>query len=603
MAITLLWGTVACEKEDFLIFTATTNDTISIQNEVQPVYLISQPTSTNIAERLVWNEPDFEAPTTITYVVEVSTSSDFSEISLNSGDISKTNFGIRVSNLLDIAEGLGLDNDPTTTNAEGNPNNTGTVYARVKAFAGSNSQGANQILLTSAAITLNIEVIEVVLTNNDCESLYPSTFGLVGAAVNEWGSSPRGYASGNDVPLVTNDGSILMANLHMTAGEFKIRQNNEWTLDYGIDGASPFKNGNQTTYQLAQGGGNITVTEGNYNVKFDLDNLTLEVTSIDPVWGMVGPATLNSWNGPDLKLVEDPCNEGVYIASNVVLNTGVMKFRQNDDWTVNMGLGEGGEGTLMIGGFENDIPVTAGTYDVTLDTNNMTYTLTTPFLGGSCVPSEISTFGIVGDAVNNWGGDNRGFAAGNDVPFATNGVDGVFRTVARMEAGQFKIRQNNEWNVDYGIAGASAFKNGNQTTYELELGGGNITVTEGNYDIVFNKNDLTLEVTLAPDVWGIVGDATLNGWGAGPDVKLIPDPCNEGVFKVFGVTLTDGEMKFRANDAWDTDYGLAGASPFKNGNMADYSIELGGGNFTVTAGTYDITLDTVNLSCSIVKQE
>ncbi len=601
--MTFLWGTVACEKEDFLIFTATTNDTLSIQNEVQPVYLISQETSANIAERLVWNAPDFEAPTTTTYVVEVSSSSDFSEISLNSGDITSTNYGIRVSNLLDIAEDLELDNDPTTTNTDGDPNNTGMVYARVKAFAGSSSQGANQTILTSTAVTLNIEVIEVVITNDDCGRVYPSTFGLVGSAVNEWGSSSRGYATGNDVPLVTNDGSILMANLHMTAGDFKIRQNNEWTLDYGIAGASAFKNGNQTTYDLETGGGNITVTEGNYNVEFDLDNLTLEVTSIDPVWGMVGPATLNSWDGPDLKLVEDPCNEGIYIASSVVLNTGVMKFRQNDDWNVNMGLGEGGEGTLMIGGFENDIPVTAGTYDVTLDTNNMTYTLTSAYLGGSCIPTEISTFGIVGDAVNSWGGDNRGFAAGNDVPFVTNGADGVFRTVAHMVDGEFKIRQNNEWTLDYGIAGASAFKNGNQTTYELETGGGNISVTEGNYDIVFNENDLTLEVTPAPAVWGIVGDATLNGWGDAPDVKLIPDPCNEGVFKVFGVTLTDGEMKFRANDAWDTDYGLAEASPFKNGNMADYSIEQGGGNFSVTAGTYDITLDTVNLSCTIARQD
>ena len=52
-----------------------------------------------------------------------------------------------------------------------------------------------------------------------------------------------------------------------------------------------------------------------------------------------------------------------------------MKFRQNDAWDVNYGLGEGGEGTLMQGGFGNDIPVSAGTYNITLDLNALTYSL------------------------------------------------------------------------------------------------------------------------------------------------------------------------------------------------------------------------------------
>ena len=59
IAAALLFLIAACEKEDFLVFTATTDGTLSFQNEIQPVYKLSNATSSNIAERLVWNAPDF----------------------------------------------------------------------------------------------------------------------------------------------------------------------------------------------------------------------------------------------------------------------------------------------------------------------------------------------------------------------------------------------------------------------------------------------------------------------------------------------------------------------------------------------------------------
>jgi hypothetical protein len=52
----------SCENEDYLIFTAINQKEVKFQNEIQDVYKISSQTSNNIAERLVWNEPDFDAP-------------------------------------------------------------------------------------------------------------------------------------------------------------------------------------------------------------------------------------------------------------------------------------------------------------------------------------------------------------------------------------------------------------------------------------------------------------------------------------------------------------------------------------------------------------
>ena len=96
IAAALLFLIAACEKEDFLVFTATTDGTLSFQNEIQPVYKLSNATSSNIAERLVWNAPDFEAPTTVTYLVELSTAKSFATINMNSGDTSNNHFGISV---------------------------------------------------------------------------------------------------------------------------------------------------------------------------------------------------------------------------------------------------------------------------------------------------------------------------------------------------------------------------------------------------------------------------------------------------------------------------------------------------------------------------
>jgi len=362
IAAVLLFAATSCEKEDFLIFTATTNGTLSIQNELQPVYKLSNATSTNIAERLVWNEPDFDAPTTVTYLVEFSTDSNFSSINLDSGDTSNNHFGISISDLIGMATALGLDEDPSTTNDAGEPNTKGSVYARVKAFAGSTSSGANQVVLTSPTVILNIEMLEAAAS---CEDATLSTWGLVGSAVNNWGGDSRGFAAGNDVPFLSNGTEgLYKAALYMSDGEFKIRQDNDWGVNLGDTGADG---------TLEANGDNIAISAGNYYVEFNETEMTISVTPADPVWGIVGSATLNGWgDAPDVKMIPDPCNEGVYIVYGVTLSDGEMKFRADDDWGVNLG-DNGADGTTDSGG--DNIAVSAGTYNITLDTVNNTYSI------------------------------------------------------------------------------------------------------------------------------------------------------------------------------------------------------------------------------------
>ena len=353
----------SCEKEDYLIFTAINQKEVKFQNEFQDVYKISQQTSNNISERLVWNAPDFDAPTTVTYVVDISTNSDFSTIDMSSGDTSNNHLGLKVSSMLEFAETLGLDDDPSTTFSDGSPNNTGMVYARVTAYAGTSSSGANQSSTVSKTASMNIEVLENV---GACTDAALSNWGLVGSAVNGWGGTNRGFAAGNDVPFLSNgqDG-MFRAVATLYDGEFKIREDNAWGLNYGDNGADG---------TLEQNGANITISAGHYIIDFDAVNFTITITPAGTVWGVVGSATLNGWGAAeDVKLMPDPWNDGVYIVKDVVLTDGEIKFRQDDAWGVNVG-DNGADGTYEANGA--NIAVTAGTYDMTLDTVNGTYTLT-----------------------------------------------------------------------------------------------------------------------------------------------------------------------------------------------------------------------------------
>ena len=353
----------SCEKEDYLIFTAINQKEVKFQNEFQDVYKISAQTSNNISERLVWNAPDFDAPTTVTYVVDISINSDFSTIDMSSGDTSNNHLGVKVSSMLEFAETLGLDDDPSTTFSDGSPNNTGMVYARVTAYAGTSSSGANQSSTVSKTASMNIEVLENV---GACTDAALSNWGLVGSAVNGWGGTNRGFAAGNDVPFLSNgqDG-MFRAVATLYDGEFKIREDNAWGLNYGDNGADG---------TLEQNGANIAISAGHYVIDFDAVNFTITITPAGTVWGVVGSATLNGWgSAEDVKLVPDPCNDGVYIIKDVVLTDGEIKFRQDDAWGVNLG-DDGADGTTEANGA--NIAVSAGTYDMTLDTVNGTYTLT-----------------------------------------------------------------------------------------------------------------------------------------------------------------------------------------------------------------------------------
>ncbi|MDB5249064.1 MAG: SusF/SusE family outer membrane protein [Segetibacter sp.] len=140
---------------------------------------------------------------------------------------------------------------------------------------------------------------------------------------------------------------------------------------------------------------------------------------------------------------------------------------------------------------------------------------------------------------------------------------------------EFKFVKGDDWPAgDFGGAGAN------------KLGGGdNLKLTDGQgvYLIKANTRALTWSATKI-NSWGVIGSATPNGWNASTPMTLNAD----GTYSVT-VALTGGnDIKFRANDAWDINFGDNKANGGPD-NVPDYDSN---DNIAIaTSGTYVVTLD------------
>ena len=187
-------------------------------------------------------------------------------------------------------------------------------------------------------------------------------------------------------------------------------------------------------------------------------------------------------------------------------------------------------------------------------------------------PTDLSTnWGVVGSATpNGWDGP--------DVQFWKTDVTNVFVAYTDLKGGEIKFRQDKKWELDYGGS------NG-----KLEKGGKNIAVDAGTYKITMDLTNLTYK--LDKYSWGLVGDATANGWD-GPDQKLSYD----GALDAWTITTTlkDGEFKFRLNNDWGTNYG--GTS--NAGELTDKD----GANIKIKAGKYKITANFTKKTYTVEAQ-
>lgn len=445
-AITLLL-VVSCDNDDLVPeFTIQpSSEEVSFLNTFTDEYILSNETKNNISERFVWNAPDFGVPTEISYSVEASISETFITIDFESGILNTTNYAVAVGDLLTIAQDLLLlDTDPSTNGDDGEPNNLGTVYFRIKAFAGT-GEGTNALEKISEIVNINIALLEETLAGGSGIEL--TTWGIVGsAAPNSW--------DGPDVPFYTTDTpGVIVAYATLSEGQIKIRENNTWGGDFG--------DANDDGILDQDDDNNINVLAGTYKVTIDWNDNSYTIEQF--YWGLVGSATPNSWDGPDTKLAYDYTTDT--FKTVVQLVDGDVKVRMNDTWGGDYG--DANADGILDQDSDNNMAVTAGYYLVTVDFKTLEY---------SIVETEI--WGAVGSATpNSWDGPDTKL-----IPdFSNPGVWNLKGLV--LVDGDLKFRSNDAWGNDYGDATLDGILDKDSDN--------NIVVTAGTYNISINFSDET----------------------------------------------------------------------------------------------------------------
>lgn len=141
--------------------------------------------------------------------------------------------------------------------------------------------------------------------------------------------------------------------------EFKITTARSWDAAYGDAGDGKIS--------LSAGDNIKSPGSGNYQLIVNTQEHTIAFTPYS--WGIVGDATPGGWD-TDTDMIYSNI-DGVWRAT-VEMTAGEYKFRKDKAWDLSLG---GSEGTLTDNG--DNIAVTeAGTYDIVLNVDTKTYTIT-----------------------------------------------------------------------------------------------------------------------------------------------------------------------------------------------------------------------------------
>ncbi len=236
-------------------------------------------------------------------------------------------------------------------------------------------------------------------------------------------------------------------------------------------------------------------------------------------------------------------DNNIYTLTGYTIVSGGVKFRQNHDWGTNWGGTAFPSGTAVLNSADN-IPAIAGTYDITFNLTTLTYNFVST--------TNFANIGIIGSAVN-------GGATTDTNLFTTDGVNYFIKAI-NLSDGNAHFRQDDSETINWSD---SAFPSGTGTQ-----NGTDIPVTANDYNIDFNITTGAYSFNFL-DI-SLIGQ--FNSWGADVDLTTA-DGEN---YTLNGFILPDtapnpNELKFRQNHDWSVNWGD------------------GGGNITLTPGTYNVT--------------
>jgi len=205
---------------------------------------------------------------------------------------------------------------------------------------------------------------------------------------------------------------------------------------------------------------------------------------------------------------------------------------------------------------------------------------------------------LVGDATTpGWNNNN------NNTPlFRNQNIPNNYIYTGYFNAGAFKLLEvKGQWQPQWGTNDGS--------TLAVNPGGGSDPGTfnvsaAGYYTYNFTTVGQGGSFTVTPynatsattySTMGIIGDATANGWSS--DTFMTQDPNNPHLWFKTGVSLSAGQLKFRANSNWGTNWG-------DNGSSQNYGTALfnSPNNIAIqTAGTYDVWFNDLDASYLLIQ--
>ncbi len=298
------------------------------------IYEITPANATQLFDRFAWTAASFGGDVVVTYQVEIAKLDDKAFAKPQLVQSSNTNnVAVTGDNLNKAAIALGVTPFVSTS-----------VLARVKAVVGTQSIGS--------------EPIEIAITAF-------KTAPLLGVPGNHQGWNFAGLTTAYQLKPSAKGNSDFSGYVYLD-GIFKFL---EATDDLVFSDKNTFY-GDGGPGVLDTKGDNLSAAAGFYFIKADTQKLTYSLEL--QVWGIIGDGA-NGWGDNDDIVMTFNRTNNVWEAKNVTLKNGGIKFRKNKSWGGDFG-DKTMDGILDQEG-DNNINSTAGTYNVTLDLTNRTYSL------------------------------------------------------------------------------------------------------------------------------------------------------------------------------------------------------------------------------------
>ncbi len=278
-------------------------------------------------------------------------------------------------------------------------------------------------------------------------------------------------------------------------------------------------------------------------------------------------------------------------------------YYSDSDWdTVNqgqMGCENNGDNSLTnflvytgdpeyTGGVQTPVISGQGSFEITLDMNNLTYT----------VRRAEAQYYIVG-GINNptWSAD----ACLHTMFYALGGNNYCYTTKwpGAWDLKFWSAKDVGNWDVAWGAGDGD----GSYTGKLINTSAGAFQAPSNEYyTLTINMNDETYEWTKldnqSPTEYtavSLIGD--FNGWGG--DIDLAQEANAPHNWYGRATIPSDGGLKFRANHDWATSWGTSADDEGKPVGEV-YFLGIGEKNITVPAGTYDFYLNDITGRWSIV---